>query len=243
MEVNLSRRMIERQYPDIVRSRVYGKSSSTNLRTTISSMTQTEETTEGTSISLPSSLPLVKSVEERRAPLRISGTPPYRKRLEENYFASSVLASSPLIPRLSVLHANTSFSRRGGHHETPQYTHSIVVAIDFGTAYSGYAYSFTRDPENIHIMRKWEGDDPGMNNQKTPTILLLTPEKKFHSFGTCARDTYHDLEPLEAKRWFFFDKFKMLLHHNKVNKCPSFLFNKVHKYIFSVFRKLDGSQW
>ena len=42
---------------------------------------------------------------------------------------------------------------------------------------SGYAYSFTQEPENIHIMRKWEGDDPGINNQKTPTILLLTPNK------------------------------------------------------------------
>ena len=43
--------------------------------------------------------------------------------------------------------------------------------------FSGYAYSFTQEPENIHIMRKWEGDDPGINNQKTPTILLLTPNK------------------------------------------------------------------
>ena len=30
-----------------------------------------------------------------------------------------------------------------------------------GTTFSGYAYSFTADPDNIHIMRKWEGDDPG----------------------------------------------------------------------------------
>ena len=96
---------------------------------------------------------------------------------------------------------------------TPQFSHKIVVAIDFGTTYrynynihmnevisislflqnvirvilnnqskicyciSGYAYSFTQEPENIHIMRKWEGDDPGINNQKTPTILLLTPNK------------------------------------------------------------------
>ena len=48
-----------------------------------------------------------------------------------------------------------------------------MINIDF----SGYAYSFTQEPENIHIMRKWEGDDPGINNQKTPTILLLTPNK------------------------------------------------------------------
>ena len=32
-----------------------------------------------------------------------------------------------------------------------------MVAIDFGTTHSGYAYSFTHDPDNVHIMRKWEG--------------------------------------------------------------------------------------
>ena len=42
--------------------------------------------------------------------------------------------------------------------ETPQFSHLVVVAIDFGTTYSGYAYSFTHDPENVHIMRKWEGE-------------------------------------------------------------------------------------
>ena len=65
-------------------------------------------------------------------------------------------------------------------------------------------------------MRKWEGDDPGINNQKTPTVLLLTPEQEFHSFGFTARDFYHDLQQREAKHWYFFEKFKMLLHHNKV---------------------------
>jgi hypothetical protein len=34
----------------------------------------------------------------------------------------------------------------------------VVVAIDFGTTYSGYAYSFTSAPEEVHIMRKWEGE-------------------------------------------------------------------------------------
>ena len=57
----------------------------------------------------------------------------------------------------------------------------------------------------------------GINNQKTPTVLLLTPDQEFHSFGFTARDFYHDLQPREAKRWLYFDKFKMLLHHNKVS--------------------------
>ena len=55
-----------------------------------------------------------------------------------------------------------------------------------------------------------------MNNQKTPTILLLNPCRQFHSFGFTARDFYHDMDPNEAKKWYFFQKFKMILHHNKV---------------------------
>ncbi|ESO95154.1 hypothetical protein LOTGIDRAFT_117631, partial [Lottia gigantea] len=89
----------------------------------------------------------------------------------------------------------------------------VVVAIDFGTTFSGYAFSFVRDPENILMMRKWEGGDPGVINQKTPTIILLEPHGKFHSFGFTARDAYNDLDPKDAASWLYFDKFKMVLHH------------------------------
>ncbi|XP_067909074.1 heat shock 70 kDa protein 12A isoform X1 [Heterodontus francisci] len=88
----------------------------------------------------------------------------------------------------------------------------VVVAIDFGTTSSGYAYSFARDPECIHIMRRWEGGDPGVSNQKTPTTILLTPDGKYHSFGYAARDFYHDLDPNDSKQWLYFEKFKMKLH-------------------------------
>uniref|UniRef100_A0A8D0NEN1 Heat shock 70 kDa protein 12A n=1 Tax=Sus scrofa TaxID=9823 RepID=A0A8D0NEN1_PIG len=93
-----------------------------------------------------------------------------------------------------------------------QQTFLVVVAVDFGTTSSGYAYSFTKEPECIHVMRRWEGGDPGVSNQKTPTTILLTPERKFHSFGYAARDFYHDLDPNEAKQWLYLEKFKMKLH-------------------------------
>uniref|UniRef100_A0A672GTE7 Heat shock 70 kDa protein 12B-like n=1 Tax=Salarias fasciatus TaxID=181472 RepID=A0A672GTE7_SALFA len=89
---------------------------------------------------------------------------------------------------------------------------SVVVAIDFGTTSSGYAFSFTQDSEAIHMMKRWEGGDPGVANQKSPTCLLLTPEVRFHSFGFAARDFYHDLDPEEARHWLYFDKFKMKIH-------------------------------
>lgn len=34
-----------------------------------------------------------------------------------------------------------------------QQTFLVVVAIDFGTTSSGYAYSFAKEPECIHVMR------------------------------------------------------------------------------------------
>lgn len=59
--------------------------------------------------------------------------------------------------------------------DTPQYSHFVVVAIDFGTTYSGYAYSFTHEPENVHVMRKWEGERDNILHLpiSCETILLV----------------------------------------------------------------------
>lgn len=118
----------------------------------------------------------------------------------------------------------------------PIETHFVVVAIDFGTTMSGYAFSFVRDPSSIHMMRKWEGGDPGVINQKTPTTLLLSPDGDFHSFGFTARDFYHDLDNKEAKRWLYFEKFKMALHYNAVSSKSIRITGRVE----SVFCRSDS---
>ena len=128
--------------------------------------------------------------------------------------------------------------------------HLVVVAIDFGTTFSGYAFSFVRDRENtpppadgesfardapIHMMRRWEGGDPGVINQKTLTALLLTPVGQFQAFGFTARNFYHDLDPTEAQRWMYFDKFKMALHSDPVKQC--YILRNIttcHCYIYTV---------
>ncbi len=40
-------------------------------------------------------------------------------------------------------------------NEPTRYPYVVVVAIDFGTTSSGYAYAFTKEPECIHTMR-WD---------------------------------------------------------------------------------------
>lgn len=114
-------------------------------------------------------------------------------------------------------HRSSIDSGTGSFPVRQVHNHFVVVAIDFGTTYSGYAFSFSKEKEKIHIMRKWEGGDPGVINQKTLTTILLSPDEKFHSFGFTARDTFHNLKPQESKKWHYFEKFKMVLHYSTVS--------------------------
>ncbi|CAG2226933.1 unnamed protein product [Mytilus edulis] len=57
-----------------------------------------------------------------------------------------------------------------------------VAAIDFGTTYSGYAFSsrtdFKRDPLEIHANQSWNAGSTQLASLKTPTCLLLDSDKK-----------------------------------------------------------------
>jgi hypothetical protein len=99
-----------------------------------------------------------------------------------------------------------------------------------GTAFSGYAFCFTSEMTSergpsIHMMGKWEGGDPGLVNQKTPSSLLLTADGQLHSFGFTARNFYHDLNPDDADHWLYFDKFKMALYNSPVSLTFSLSFD------------------
>lgn len=118
-------------------------------------------------------------------------------------------------------------TRLGGH------THDEVRVIRSPKA------TFSQSPHMntalSHWCRRWEGGDPGVANQKSPTCLLLTPELRFHSFGFAARDFYHDLDPEEARHWLYFDKFKMKIHSTSVRK-------KKRSQVQYVFRLITSNQ-
>ncbi|WAQ99602.1 HS12B-like protein [Mya arenaria] len=89
----------------------------------------------------------------------------------------------------------------------------LVAAIDFGTAFSGYAFStrddFTKDPLKIQS-NVWGAGN--LMSQKTSTCVLFDGNKKFHSFGFDAEDNYSGLA-LDNKHhgYYFFKQFKMML--------------------------------
>lgn len=107
----------------------------------------------------------------------------------------------------------------------------IVAAIDFGTKYSGYAYSFKSDWACV-LTNEWKCQE--MSSYKVPTALLLNPDKSFNSFGYEAEETYANIatdgddEGRSFTEYYFFHQFKKTLKTT---------FTKVCKYWFKNFKK------
>ncbi|KAJ7381798.1 hypothetical protein OS493_038952 [Desmophyllum pertusum] len=84
-----------------------------------------------------------------------------------------------------------------------------VVAIDFGTTFSGFAFAFNNKEgeKSIHMNKEW-GTDQGCSTLKTPTCLLLNPNKSFNSFGYEAQDRFAELEEEEAQQYYYLKSLK-----------------------------------
>lgn len=90
-----------------------------------------------------------------------------------------------------------------------------VVAIDFGTTYSGFAFSFS-DQIPIHTKKNWGENEERHGTLKTPTSILLRPNKDFDSFGYDADDKYVNFKHGEDKQYYYLKHFKMELHKRQV---------------------------
>ncbi|XP_018544061.1 heat shock 70 kDa protein 12A-like [Lates calcarifer] len=95
---------------------------------------------------------------------------------------------------------------------------SYIIAIDFGTAYSGYAFSLTpRDKEIDPILKRW-GKEHGLDTPKTPTCILFSEDEKFSKFGYEAKTAYINMRGEDATKHYFFEAFKMALYGKTLNK-------------------------
>ncbi|KAK3596867.1 hypothetical protein CHS0354_039862, partial [Potamilus streckersoni] len=91
----------------------------------------------------------------------------------------------------------------------------MVAAIDFGTTYSGYAFSFKhefdKDPLKISA-NNWTAGSRGLVSLKTPTTVLINSKKEFEAFGYEAEDKYAELaEDEDHTGWYYYRRFKMML--------------------------------
>lgn len=108
----------------------------------------------------------------------------------------------------------------------------LVAAIDFGTAYSGYAYSsridFEKDPLKI-MAHKWS---QSLISRKTPTCALFNKDKELVAFGYEAEKRFTELtEENKHQDYYYFQRFKMNLFSKSEDRRK--------KVINNVYKKKD----
>lgn len=92
----------------------------------------------------------------------------------------------------------------------------IAIAIDFGTARSGYAYQFFEDKcvKDPTFRSKWS--DTNENYPKTLTEILFRPDGTVEAWGHTARKRFSQLREESAEKgYIFIENFKTLLHEGK----------------------------
>ncbi|XP_062599964.1 heat shock 70 kDa protein 12A-like [Saccostrea cucullata] len=95
----------------------------------------------------------------------------------------------------------------------------VVAAIDLGTTYSGFAFSFEEEYENVPLKIKlntWVAGSCGLLTLKTPNCVLFNKDKVFDSFGYEAENKYSELTLNEQhEEWYYFKRFKMSIFNKE----------------------------
>lgn len=129
----------------------------------------------------------------------------------------------------------------------------LVAAIDFGTTFSGYAFStlydYKKDPLKISA-NTWTAGVGNLVSLKTSTCVLFDSTQTFHSFGYEAEEKYSNLAlDDEHHDWYYFKRFKMMLY-NKMGLTREALLEdekgkkmKAMKVFSSVIGYLKDHMW
>lgn len=90
----------------------------------------------------------------------------------------------------------------------------VVVAIDIGTLFSGFAFSLSYEWRKVYN-RTWT--DGYRTSHKTPTCLLLKRDLSESFFGYEAENKFTELTPEDRLySYFYFQHFGSILHRDSV---------------------------
>lgn len=137
---------------------------------------------------------------------------------------SSVMAdpvySDPCIQHAEHVGNTHNIQQRKDHNDR-----FLVVAIDFGTTYTGYAFSFRHEyqRDRLKISTNIWTHNVGLS-EKAPTAILLNKNQEVVSFGYDALNDYAELtEAKKQSKFFLFHRFKMNLYTDERLKSNTML--------------------
>ena len=91
------------------------------------------------------------------------------------------------------------------------------IAIDFGTSGCTISLGFVEpNPNKILVYTAWSELKKAVD-VKCPSILLVNPSKYFENFGEEAFKAYSKLSKDDAKKYYYFYRFKMKLYRTPVS--------------------------
>ncbi|XP_023192622.1 heat shock 70 kDa protein 12A-like isoform X2 [Xiphophorus maculatus] len=85
---------------------------------------------------------------------------------------------------------------------------SLIIAIDFGSGFSGYAFNVKPRQEGGETQIKRWSNGLGLDTPKTPTCILFDEHGEFMKFGYEAKTTFNNMRGEETKKHYFFENFK-----------------------------------
>ncbi|XP_023192433.1 heat shock 70 kDa protein 12A-like isoform X3 [Xiphophorus maculatus] len=85
---------------------------------------------------------------------------------------------------------------------------SLIIAIDFGSGFSGYAFNVKPREEGGETQIKRWSNGLGLDTPKTPTCILFDEHEEFMKFGYEAKTAFTNMREEETKKHYFFENFK-----------------------------------
>ncbi|CAG2251357.1 unnamed protein product [Mytilus edulis] len=163
---------------------------------------------------------------------------------------SSIMASAPPpyserdpnIPQISngrksVRHVQRNRPSMFAQEQNPTENNKILVAaIDFGTTFSGYAFSFRHEYEadKLKISTNLWPHNSGLST-KAPSAVLIGPDRQVVAFGYDAQKKYADiLETDNGSEYMYFQKFKMILYTTENLNSQTLIYDVTGKEMLAI---------
>uniref|UniRef100_A0A3B5Q042 Heat shock protein 12A n=1 Tax=Xiphophorus maculatus TaxID=8083 RepID=A0A3B5Q042_XIPMA len=99
-------------------------------------------------------------------------------------------------------------SKFRSHGSTVTGPDSLIIAIDFGSGFSGYAFNVKPREEGGETQIKRWSNGLGLDTPKTPTCILFDEHEEFMKFGYEAKTAFTNMREEETKKHYFFENFK-----------------------------------
>ncbi|XP_054908989.1 uncharacterized protein LOC129374545 [Poeciliopsis prolifica] len=95
---------------------------------------------------------------------------------------------------------------------------SLIIAIDFGSGFSGYAFNVKPREEGGETQIKRWSNGLGLDTPKTPTCILFDEHKEFMKFGYEAKTEFNNMRGEETEKHYFFENFNITVRGKDTSK-------------------------